>query len=423
MLVLADSQLAVVIVACLLLGVAVAALLERRRVVAMMRPLVMAIQALASSAGAQSQSAAPASVDTLIDAVEISGSRFADRLAKAQSERDDLLAVLSAITDGVVVTDSHGTVVFVNRVELARQHLPESRVLGRSFIEVVRDHEMHQLFRQCMATRTEQTGMIESVPGRNFLKVTASPVGLDGGCVVVLQDVTELRRLERVRREFVANISHELRTPLASLKLLAETLEGDGAEEPALVQDYSHRIEVEVDRVAQMVEELGELSLVESGQVTFSREPVNIAALVARAVERLDAQAARAGLHIEVDVPVDLPEPGGDERRLEQVVVSLIHNAIKFTPAGGTIVVRARVEVPGRLTVSVTDTGVGIAPDDLNRIFERFYKADKSRSSKGTGLGLAIARHIIEMHHGALWADSVQGKGSTFSFYLPLSTI
>ncbi len=188
-----------------------------------------------------------------------------------------------------------------------------------------------------------------------------------------------------------------------------------------LVEDYSQRITVEVDRVAQMVDELGELSLVESGQVAISHESVNIGAVVARAVERLDAQAARAGLHMEVDVPMDLPEPRGDERRLEQVIVSLVHNAIKFTPAGGKIAIRGRVEDPDRIVVSVADTGIGIPAEDVSRIFERFYKVDKSRSSKGTGLGLAIARHIVEVHHGTLWAESTPGKGSTFSFSIPLS--
>jgi two-component system phosphate regulon sensor histidine kinase PhoR len=230
-----------------------------------------------------------------------------------------------------------------------------------------------------------------------------------------------VRRLERVRREFVANISHELRTPLATLKLLSETLVMDGGEDPAIVKDYLGRIEVEVDRLSQMVDELGALSLIETGQVTLEREPVNIDALVRRAAERLDAQAARSGLTVSVDLYDDLPQPPGDVHRLEQVLVNLLHNAIKFTPPGGRICVSA-TGVDGAVKVSVQDTGMGIAEDDLDRIFERFYKGDKSRSSTGTGLGLAIARHIVELHGGRIWAESVEGRGATLSFTLPLAS-
>jgi two-component system phosphate regulon sensor histidine kinase PhoR len=170
-----------------------------------------------------------------------------------------------------------------------------------------------------------------------------------------------------------------------------------------------------------MVDELGALSLIESGQVVLARETIHIDALVRRAVERLEAQASRSGLTVTVDVPKDLPQPRGDEHRLEQVLVNLLHNAIKFTPAGGRIRVFASC-ADGAVKVSVQDTGVGIAEDDLDRIFERFYKSDKSRSGTGTGLGLAIARHIVELHGGRIWAVSTEGKGATLSFTLPLAS-
>lgn len=419
---MSDVEAGVLALVCLGVGAVVAYAIQRRRADAVARSLMKAIQSIPfRAADAQPPVRTTGAASMLTDALDQACDRFREQFARVDSERNDLAAVLSAITDGVIVTDLHGTVVFLNRAVLARERLVQEQAVGRSFIEVVRDHEVHRLVQECISSGIEQRRIIEVIPGRSFLKVTASPLGRAGGCVVVLQDITELRRLEKVRRDFVANVSHELRTPLASLKLLAETVETAGASDPVLVHDYSHRIAVEVDRVAQMVDELGELSLVESGQVEFSREPVNIGALVTRAVERLDAQAVRAGLHIEIDVPVDLPEPRGDERRLEQVIVSLLHNAIKFTPAGGRITVRARTNGADRLIVSVVDTGVGIPEEELGRIFERFYKVDKSRSSKGTGLGLAIARHIVQVHHGVLWAESVEGKGSTFSFYLPLS--
>jgi two-component system phosphate regulon sensor histidine kinase PhoR len=236
--------------------------------------------------------------------------------------------------------------------------------------------------------------------------------------VVLLQDLTELRRLERARRDFVANISHELRTPLASLKALSETLQEGAIEDPAVAKDFLEKINAETDRLAQMVNELSELSRIESGEVPLSIEPIFLAEAVKRVVERLKAQADRAGLSLVVDIPSDLPEALADRERIEQVLVNLIHNAIKFTPPGGQINIAAKAEGDD-IQVSVADTGVGIPADDLPRIFERFYKADKARAGGGTGLGLAIAKHIVEAHGGRIWAESIEGRGSTFTFTLP----
>jgi two-component system phosphate regulon sensor histidine kinase PhoR len=321
----------------------------------------------------------------------------------------------------VIITDSHVIVQFVNRTQADRLSLPQQRLVGRSLIEVLHDHDVDEAARRCLSTGVEQRTTVEVGPDKRYIHVSATPLGGGAGCVIVLQDRTEVRRLERVRREFVANISHELRTPLATLKLLSETLVMGDGEDPVIVKDYLGRIEVEVDRLAQMVDELGALSLIETGQVVLERETVHIDAVVRRAVARLEAQAARSELTITVDVPEDLPQPYGDEHRLEQVLVNLLHNAIKFTPVGGRIRVSAAC-ADGAVKVSVQDTGVGIAEDDLDRIFERFYKADKSRSGTGTGLGLAIARHIVELHGGRIWAESAEGKGATLSFTLPLAS-
>jgi len=235
----------------------------------------------------------PGALSPLAHAIELAWWRLREAVARAERERDEMVAVLSRMADGVVVTDARGTVVFINRTQLARLRVPESRVLGRSFIEAVKDHEMHSMVRDCLSRRCEVKGIVEVTPGRRFFGVTATPLPDGGGCIVVLQDLTELRRLEKVRRDFVANISHELRTPLASLKLLSETLESGGAEDPALVRDFVGRIGIEVDRLAQMVDELGELSLIETGQVALESEPVNVRTLVERAAGRLEAQAVR----------------------------------------------------------------------------------------------------------------------------------
>ncbi len=345
-----------------------------------------------------------------------------DRVARAESDVEAVMSILSRVGDGVLVTDARGSIVLANRSQLERLRLSEQRVIGRSLIEVTQDHEVHHVVQQCISSGLEQRALIETEPGRRFVSVSAMPSGDAGGCVVVFQDRTELRRLEKVRRDFVANISHELRTPLTTLKLLCETLSDGGIDDPAVLAEYLSRVGVEVDRLAQMVEELGELSRIESGQVRLERTAVRVPDLVARAVARLGAQAIRSELKLELDVPDDLPEALGDERRLEQVLVNLLHNAIKFTSAGGIVCVRAE-QSSDEILLSVEDNGIGIPEEDLDRIFERFYKTDKSRSSSGTGLGLAIARHIVDLHGGRIWAHSVEGRGARFTFTLPLASM
>jgi two-component system phosphate regulon sensor histidine kinase PhoR len=236
-----------------------------------------------------------------------------------------------------------------------------------------------------------------------------------------LRDITELRRLERVRREFVANVSHELRTPLTSIKALVETLAAGARDDPEVADDFLGRIDDEVDRLTGLVEELLDLARLEAGRVVLQIEAADPVAVMTRAAERLRPHAERAGLSLRVDAPLGLPAVAVDHARIEQVLINLIHNAIKFTPAGGDIVVRAH-ENQGALVIAVRDSGVGIAPDELPRLFERFYKTDKARGSTGTGLGLAIAKHIVQAHGGTIWAQSEPGTGTTVSFTVPIAS-
>jgi two-component system phosphate regulon sensor histidine kinase PhoR len=234
----------------------------------------------------------------------------------------------------------------------------------------------------------------------------------------MLQDLTQVRRLQTVRQDFISNVSHELRTPLASLRALTETLRDGALDDPPAASRFLDRMEVELDALTQMVEELLELSRIESGQVPLRLNPVLPHAAVCPPAERLRTQAERNQLDLDVQVARDLPLVLVDAGRIHQVVTNLVHNAIKFTPAGGHIEVRAKSDAAW-VTVMVKDTGIGIAPHDLPRIFERFYKTDRSRSVGGTGLGLAIAKHLVQAHGGAIWAESQEGKGSVFYFTLP----
>jgi two-component system phosphate regulon sensor histidine kinase PhoR len=250
--------------------------------------------------------------------------------------------------------------------------------------------------------------------------VTTAPI-LEGGtwrALAVLHDITDVRRVEAVRRDFVANVSHELRTPLAAIKSVIETLESGAMEEPEVARDFLERADGEVDRLVRMVEELLELSRIESGEAAMEEQRVDIGQVVRDSVTRLAPRATKQGLELTVSVEDDLPVVIGDAEHLERVVVNLVQNAIKFTPVGGRVVVEAARRDAG-VEVRVSDNGEGIFPEDLGRVFERFYKADRSRVSGGTGLGLAVAKHTVEAHGGSIMAESEPGKGATFSFILP----
>ena len=353
----------------------------------------------------------------LAEAFNLMATRLKEMVTLLTNERDKMVAVLSTMGDGILIVDSESRVTMVNRAAEKLFRLSENEALELSFIEVVRDHELDGILQECLKTQEQQTGLVETEPRRQFLRVIATPLG--GGSLVLLQDLTELRRLETVRHDFISNISHELRTPIASLKALAETLQEGAIDDKAVAQDFLHKINIEVDRLTQMVNELSELSRIESGEVLLKIEPADLGEVVRQVAERLRAQAERGGLSLKADIPPDLPKAQVDEERVEQVLVNLVHNAIKFTPPSGRVSLSTRVEGDSIL-VSVADTGVGIPADDLPRIFERFYKADKARAGGGTGLGLAIAKHIVEAHGGKIWAESIEGKGSTFTFTLPI---
>jgi len=222
-----------------------------------------------------------------------------------------------------------------------------------------------------------------------------------------------------VRRDFISNLSHELRTPLASLKALAETLQDGALDDPPAARRFIDQIQIEVDALTQMVTELLELSKIESGRLSLDLAPAAACDLLDSASRRMQLQAERAGLNLRVECVDDLPKVKIDSQRLEQVLVNLIHNAVKFTRSGGEVVLFAEAGI-GEVRFAVRDSGIGIPADDVTRIFERFYRVDKSRTGSGTGLGLSIAKHIVEAHNGKIWAESVEGRGSTFYFSIPV---
>ncbi len=349
-------------------------------------------------------------------------SQLKTQIDELQKERGTLTAVLANMTDGILIVDQPGNVQLINLAAQRMFKVNETEALGHSLIEVVRNHQVAGLWRKSQATGEQQTTILETSPDRLLVQGIATPLqqSLPGSSLLVFQDLTRMRRLEMVRRDFVSNVSHELRTPLASLKALTETLMEGALEDPPAARRFLTRMEGEIDNLTQMVQELLELSRIESGKVPLERRSITPLELLTPAVERMQLQAERAGLDIALECQADLPPVSADPTRIEQVLVNLLHNAIKFTPPGGKITVSAYHE-GASVIIFVKDTGVGISPDALPRIFERFYKADRARSGGGTGLGLSIARHLVEAHGGRIWAESMVSQGSTFYFSIPLA--
>jgi two-component system phosphate regulon sensor histidine kinase PhoR len=365
-------------------------------------------------------------VGLLAQAIDELATQLRSRIRLVEAERERLATVVSHMADGVIITGRDGNIQLANPAAAQLLRLP-SVPKGRSLVAAAQDHELAAMVRAVLAgdIGAEQPQLITFGPIGQLRAIQAVasrlPNGEDGDArvLLILQDVTELRRTEVMRRELVANISHELRTPVAALKAVVETLEEGALEDPAVARDFLGRMHVEVDELAQVIQELLELSRIESGQVALRLQLVDLGPVVVAAAERLRPQAERQGVALVVQIPSDRFMVKAEPERIQQVVINLVHNAIKFTPCGGQITVGLEAR-DAEVAVVVADTGEGIASVALARLFERFYKADRARTGGGTGLGLAIAKHLIQAHGGHIWAESAGvGQGATFTFTLP----
>jgi two-component system phosphate regulon sensor histidine kinase PhoR len=356
-------------------------------------------------------------VENVASAVTSLMAAYHAQYAALESERSRLSTVLEQITDGVLIADATGIVQFANPATGRLFQFGDP--LHHSIAEVVRNHQLVEAWRRCQQTRQMQSESVEVPTRHQYLQLVVIPDQHSSGSLLLAQDLTRIRRLETVRRDFVSNLSHELRTPLASLKALAETLQDGALDDPPAARRFVDQIQIEVDALTQMANELLELSRIESGRFSLDRSSVAPADLLHSAARRMQVQAERAGIKVRVECEDDLPKVEVDAQRLEQVLVNLIHNAVKFTRPGGEVTLTAE-PAPGGVRFGVHDTGVGIPADEVSRIFERFYWVDKSRTGSGTGLGLSIAKHIVEAHRGKIWAESIEGEGSAFYFAIPV---
>jgi two-component system, OmpR family, phosphate regulon sensor histidine kinase PhoR len=355
-------------------------------------------------------------------------------IAALNVERERLEAILRGMVEGVLVIDLAGTVVLMNARARELLGLPiETPWRGRSLVELSRDPGLADVVRElgAGAAVTSRDVMLEASRGL-MLQVNAARLRAADdqpfGFVLVLHDVTELRRLEVIRRDFVANVSHELRTPLTAIKGYAETLLGSAGDDRETARRFLAVIDRHSERLGRLINDLLTLSDLELGRTALRLGTVVVGSVIDDVLQILGAAAHRKGVQITAEVSPDLPAAHADGDRLRQVLINLVDNGIKYTPPGGRVVVRARGASglqSGMVEIAVEDSGVGVPAQDLPRLTERFFRVDKARSRElgGTGLGLAIVKHIVQAHGGSLQIASAIGQGTTVTTYVPVTSM
>jgi len=378
----------------------------------------------------------------LTEALNETARRLDATIRSMSSERNRSSAILGSMVEGVAVIDAKERLVFSNRAFSEILNLDSASSEGRPLIEVVRNSELLGLIRRALRgdKRLQSDIAIGIVQQRSF-SATAAPVepydagsgtaSMNGaeaaerssGAVVVLHDVTELRRLERVRQDFVANVSHEFKTPLTAIQGFAETLLAGALNDANNNRRFLEIIQGHAARLARLTDDLLKLARIEAGKLEVEFRPVKLAELIEGCAETAHLKVKRKQLKLDIDVPSGMPAVLGDASLLREVLQNLLDNAIQYTPSGGRVRVSASAN-SREATVTVADTGIGIPLADQERIFERFYRVDAARSREegGTGLGLSIAKHIVETHGGRLQVESEVGRGSNFSFTIPLAS-
>jgi two-component system phosphate regulon sensor histidine kinase PhoR len=357
--------------------------------------------------------------------------RLREQIHDLRQEQAKATAILDGMIEGVIAVDGRDVILLLNARARSMFGLDATRVDGKPFLEVIRNTELREAFREARAAREGSVSNREVrlvSPVNRRVEVNAVPLRLGGhevGVVMVLHDVTELRRLEQVRTEFVANVSHELRTPLTAIQGYLETLLTGALEERENARRFLEIVFRHTERLGRLLNDLTDLSNIELGRVSLRLAPTRLDEAVDAVLAIMSARAKSGKVTLRSQLPRDLPPVLADRDRLVQILLNLVDNAVKYTPEGGRVTVRAQEPADGHMEIDVVDTGIGIPPADLPRITERFYRVDKARSRElgGTGLGLAIVKHLVFAHNGLLRIESEPGRGTTVRVWLACADV
>ena len=364
-------------------------------------------------------------VGTLARSFELMSKKLGTREKQLRENIQRQTTVLAGMIEGVIAVDRDQHVLFANVAAGRKLGFEPEEVENLPLLEVVRSHELRELVKQAFDSREHQQGEIKwRTDVQLYLEVNATP--LPGqpcpGVVIVLHDVTDIKRLEGLREQFVSNVSHELKTPLSSIKAYTETLLCGALEDSENARSFLERIDQQADRLHDLILDMLSLARIESGEATLELTEVALADIVEQCLRAHEGRAVAGGVGLTNELGSAALQIRADEEGLLQILGNLVDNAIKYTPEGGNVTIRCREE-SGQAIIEVVDTGVGIAPVHLERLFERFYRVDKARSRElgGTGLGLSIVKHLCQSMGGNITVESTPNQGSTFRVSLPLS--
>ena len=335
-------------------------------------------------------------------------------------ERDTLAVVLDTMADGVISIDSEGKISIFNNTAKDMFGISDRALIGLRLADTVNDYEILDLVSQAQIQTKTLHSDVEIISTKTLLHVTATPIGDNayGGVLLTIHDQTEMKLIETSRREFVSNVSHELRSPIASIAALLELLSDGALEDSDTALDFVNRMTLDAKRMASIVSDLLELSMIESGQLNIELKEMNLLEVVADSMNYVNNQNSDDKAEIKVSIDSNIVVMGHKDKLL-QILVNLIQNASRFTDKDDYIYINSQMDLDdSHVMVSVRDTGTGIPQEHLPHLFERFYKVDRSRRDEGTGLGLSIVKNLVQMHGGDLSVDSVEGEGSTFTFTL-----
>lgn len=363
-------------------------------------------------------------IGELAESIQYMSKEIRNKINYITSEEAKLRAVISSLVEGLMITDKEGEIISVNP-GLKKMFYIEYASMGKKPLEVIRNNKVQSMVERIL--KGESRFLSDEVeinfPQEKIIRINGTPIIRDNeieGVVVVFHDITELKRLEKMRQDFVANVSHELRTPLTSIKGYAETLLEDNLEDKEKARDFLGIIYHDAECLSRLIDDLLDLSKIESGKFKMNFSEVDLNKIIEHSLKILEEQLRNKDIYVELNLVKDLPKVWADKIRITQVMLNLLDNAIKYNVDKGKILISASLR-DNFVAVDISDTGIGIPEGDLPHIFERFYRVDKARSRElgGTGLGLSIVKHIIQAHGGEIFVKSEPSKGSTFTFTLP----
>ncbi|MDQ6418372.1 ATP-binding protein [Paenibacillus sp. LHD-117] len=425
------DQLTVVLIAGLWILCAVAALISYRIALSLTRPLEQITKVAKRIKNmdyrARVKTTKQDEIGELGTAINAMADSLQVQMSRIKQNESQLESVLANMINGVVMIDVNGQILLMNRRAEEVLGFSARELVGRHFAEAKQQYELAQIIQEALDTREHLREEITFYfPEERLLELNLVPVhendgGDFSGVLLVLQDVSAIRRLERMRSEFVANVSHELKTPIAAVKGFAETLLGGAVKDEETARSFLQIIFDESDRLNRLIGDILELSKIESRRVPLIFSPVEMDGFIAKTVTLLESEAKRKGITLDPNVESGLYLEA-DEDRLRQIMMNLLSNGINYTPEGGRVAIRILALGEDHVRIQISDSGIGIPKKDLPRIFERFYRVDKarSRSSGGTGLGLSIVKHLVELHKGTISVSSTVGVGTTFTIDLPV---